>query len=155
MNIRNRYFKWKVLFVVLFVGACGRDLTDDPIPYISFPATTVNLAFPEFLALAQDGGHKTVSSVSGVSVGVRGVIVYRKSSAVYNVFEVNCSYHPNEASANVSVHSSGLFLTCSGCGSNFNLADGMPSGGIAWRPLRRYRTELTGSYLTITSEVIN
>jgi hypothetical protein len=155
MNIQNRYLKWRVFLVVLFVSACGRDLTDDPIPYVSFPSVTLNLSFPEFIALAQDGGHKTISSVSGVSVGVRGVILYRKNSIVYNAFEVNCSYHPNEANANVSVHSSGLFLTCTGCGSNFNLADGTPSGGIAWRPLRRYRTELSGSYLTITSDVAN
>ncbi len=155
MSIQNRHLKWWVFLVVLAVTGCGRDLTDDPIPYISFPSVTVNLGFPEYIALAQDGGKKTITSVSGVSVGVRGIILYRKSSIQYNAFEVNCSYHPNEANANVSVHSSGLFLVCTGCGSNFNLADGMPSGGVAWRPLRRYRTELAASYLTITSEVVN
>jgi hypothetical protein len=153
--MRNKYLKWHVFFVVLAVTGCNRDLTDDPIPYISFPSVTINLSFPDYVKLAQDGGYKTISSVSGVSIGVRGVIVYRKNSTLYNAFEVNCSYHPNDASANVSVHSSGLFLMCSGCGSNFNLTDGSPSGGVAWRPLRRYRTELSGSYLTITSDVVN
>ncbi len=155
MNTPSKRLKWIVCLLVAIVTGCGRDLTDDPIPYISFPSVTVNLGFPDYIALAQDGGHKNISTVSGVSVGVRGVIVYRRSSIQYNAFEVNCSYHPNDASANVSVHSSGLFLVCTGCGSNFNLSDGTPSGGIAWRPLRRYRTELSGNYLTITSDVLN
>jgi nitrite reductase/ring-hydroxylating ferredoxin subunit len=155
MSIRSSRLVFTLIFTGVLVAACNRDLTDDPIPYIIFPSATLNLGFPEYLSLAQDGGHKTISSISGVSIGVRGVIIYRKSSTQYNAFEVNCSYHPNEANANVSVHSSGLFLTCTGCGSNFNLSDGAPSGGIAWRPLRRYRTELSGSYLTITSDVAN
>jgi hypothetical protein len=153
--MRSKHLKWYVFFVVLGITSCSRDLTDDPIPYISFPSVTINLSFPDYVKLAQDGGYKTISNVSGVSIGVRGVIVYRKNSTLYNAFEVNCSYHPNEANANVSVHSSGLFLTCTGCGSNFNLSDGNPSGGVAWRPLRRYRTELAGNYLTITSDVVN
>lgn len=154
MTIRNRNLL-RIALVVGLTAGCGRDLTDDPIPFLSFPNVTINLGFPEYLALSQDRGFKNISVVSGVSIGVRGVIIYRVNSALYNVFEVNCSYHPNDAAANISMHPSGLFLQCSGCGSNFNPADGNPTGGVAWRPLRRYRNDLNGSYLTITSEIAN
>ena len=113
MTIRNRNLL-RIALVVGLAAGCGRDLTDDPIPFLSFPNVTINLGFPEYLALSQDRGFKNISVVSGVSIGVRGVIIYRVNSALYNVFEVNCSYHPNDAAANISMHPSGLFLQCSG-----------------------------------------
>ncbi len=150
---QNRVFRSTItrLLIVfsILMCSCGQDLTDDPIPVVPFPDTIINLSFPEYQKLAFDGGYKTISTI-----GVRGVIVYRNNSATYLAFEVNCSYHPNEASANVSVHSSGLYMTCTGCGSNFSFA-GQPTGGIAWRPLRKYRTVLSGSNLTISNEIVN
>ena len=138
-----------LMVLTILIGACGQDLTDDPIPVVPFPVTTINLSFPEFQKLAFDGGTKLIGSI-----GVRGVILYRNNATTYLAFEVNCSYHPNEASANVSVHSSNLYMTCTGCGSTFSFT-GQPTGGIAWRPLRKYRTELSGSNLTITNEIAN
>ncbi|MEJ0056927.1 MAG: hypothetical protein WDN75_15510 [Bacteroidota bacterium] len=142
-----------LILTFLLISACGRDLTDDPIPIIPFPDATVNLYLPENQPLVVDGGYRTISSVAGSSVGVRGIILYRKDAANYFAYEINCSYHPNEAASNVSVHASRLYMTCSGCGSTFSFTDGTPTGGIAWRPLRRYRTELSGGYLTITNEI--
>ena len=84
--------------------------------------------------------------------GVRGIIVYRTNSTSYNAFERNCSYHPNDACATVNVHNSGLYMTDPCCASTFDFLDGNPSGGIAWRPLRRYRTQLNGLTLSITDE---
>ncbi|HBK89365.1 MAG TPA: hypothetical protein PKM91_15635 [Cyclobacteriaceae bacterium] len=140
----------KRIFIIalLFVG-CNRDLSDDPIPYNNFPPLVLSLGFPENIKLAVDGGYRVIGAI-----GVRGVIVYRTNSTTYQAFEVNCSYHPNEAASNVSVHTSGLYMVCTGCNSTFNFT-GQPTGGIAWRPLRRYRTELVGSNLTITSDVLN
>jgi len=141
--------KLATILVTVILVACGRDLTDDPIPFVPFPPLQINLSLPEYQKLAVDGGYKTIGSI-----GVRGVIIYRNNSTAYTAFEVNCSYHPNEASANVSVHSSGLYMTCTGCGSSFSFT-GQPTGGIAWRALRRYRTELTGANLLITNEILN
>lgn len=70
-------------------------------------------------------------------------------------YERNCSFRPNEACATVDAHSSGLFMIDSCCNSNFSFTDGSPTGGPAWRPLNRYRTQLSGITLTITDEVIN
>ncbi len=138
-----------MLVSFVFLCACGQDLSDDPIPVVPFPETTINLSFPEYQKLSFDNGSILIGTI-----GVRGVIVYRNNSSSYVALEVNCSYHPNEASANVSVHASALYLSCSGCNSTFSFA-GLPTGGIAWRPLRKYRTELSGSNLTITNEIVN
>lgn len=136
-------------FALMLLIGCKPDLSDDPIPYIGFNDVVINLSFPEFVSLRNDGGYKELSSG-----GVRGIILYRVSVTSYNAFERNCSFHPNDACATVNVHSSGLYLTDPCCGSTFNLSDGNPSGGVAWRPLRRYRTQLNGSTLTITDEAI-
>ncbi len=140
--------KTKCLIYFLLLVGCQPDLSDDPIPYIPFTEIIINLSFPEYASLRTDGGYKEISG------GVRGIILYRINSTSYNAFERNCSFHPNDACATVNTHSSGLYLTDPCCGSTFNFSDGNPSGGVAWRPLRRYRTQLTGTTLSITDEII-
>jgi hypothetical protein len=117
---------------------------------VTFVDQVCNLGFPEFSSLRNDGGHKEFNKI-----GVRGVIVYRVNATTYRAYERNCSFHPNEAGSTVNVHVSNLYLEDPSCGSTFNFADGQPSGGPAWRPLRQYRTDLNGNVLTITAEVIN
>jgi hypothetical protein len=134
---------------LLTFNSCKPDLYDDPIPEGFFPDIMINLSFPEYAGLNSDG------SAINIDGGVRGIILYRKSSFVYIAYERNCSFHPNEACATVEVHSSNLFLIDTCCGSSFDLDEGSPTGGPAWRPLRKYRTFLSGSELTITSESLN
>jgi hypothetical protein len=136
------------LLPFFFFAGCGQNLSDDPIPVVPFAPFTVNLFLPEYQSLQLDGGTKVIGSI-----GVRGVILYRASSTSYIAYEINCSYHPNESNANVGVHASKLYMVCSGCGSNFSFTDGTSSGGVAWRPLRRYRVELNNPILIITDEV--
>lgn len=135
---------------LLLISGCGRELTDDFIPITSFPDIILQLNLPENNSLQVDGGHRQLSTG-----GIRGIIVYRINSSTYVAYERNCSFRPNEACATVDIHSSGLFMIDSCCGSNFSLTDGSPTGGPAWRPLNRYRTQLSGINLTITDEVIN
>jgi hypothetical protein len=136
--------------VLCLLFSCEPQLTDEPIPLVTFVDQVCNLGFPEFSSLRVDGGYKEFNKI-----GVRGVIVYRVSPTTFRAYERNCSYHPNEAGATVNIHSSGLFLEDSSCGSSFNFSDGQPSGGPAWRPLRQYHTDITGNVLTITADVIN
>ncbi len=135
---------------LLFLLACSADPVDDPIPIVAFPEIILNLSLPENLSLQQDKGYKLISNA-----GVRGIIIYRSSSNIYIAYERNCSFQPNNACATIDVHSSGLFLNDTCCGSSFNFSDGNPTGGPAWRPLRRYRTQLSGTTLTISDEIIN
>ncbi|MBX2899718.1 MAG: hypothetical protein KF775_08705 [Cyclobacteriaceae bacterium] len=128
---------------------CGREVTDDFIPIVSFAPIELNLSLPANNNLQLDGGSRALSG------GVRGIIVYRINASTYAAYERNCSYRPNEACATVDVHSSGFFMTDACCGSNFSFTDGTPTGGPAWRSLNRYRTQVSGLTLTITDEVIN
>ncbi|MCU0398850.1 MAG: hypothetical protein MUC73_12200 [Cyclobacteriaceae bacterium] len=120
---------------------------DDPIPPAVFADIVINLTYPEFNDLNSQGYHY----MSG-DVGVRGLIIHKKSPTEYLVFERNCSYQPNSACATVEVHSSTLFMQDVCCGSIFNW-DGNPTGGPAWRPLRQYVSYLNGTELTITDEI--
>ncbi|MEQ8424268.1 MAG: hypothetical protein RIA63_06125 [Cyclobacteriaceae bacterium] len=139
------------LFAFMLIS-CEPDLVDDPIPIVPFDDIVINLSFPDFINLNKDGGFKDIGNLGG---GVRGIILYRNSASAYFAFEKNCSFTPNEACATVEAHSSGLFMIDPCCGSSFNFSDGMPTGGPAWRPLLRYRTQLDGTVLTITDEVVD
>lgn len=142
----------KVLLLSFFLFSCDPNLVDDPIPLVNFDEIVINLSFPAFIGLNREGGYKDISDLGG---GVRGIILYRISSTAFVAYEKNCSYTPNEACATVEAHSSGLFMIDPCCTSTFNFSDGLPTGGPAWRPLRQYRTQLTGNVLTITDEIIN
>jgi nitrite reductase/ring-hydroxylating ferredoxin subunit len=142
--------KSKFFLLLTILVACTPDMLDDPIPRVPFVDVVINLNLPEYLALQTDGGHKELSTG-----GVRGLIIYRANSSNYIAYERNCSYRPNDACATVNVHSSGLFMVDPCCSSNFSFTDGSPTGGPAWRTLQRYRTQLSGTTLTISDEIIN
>ena len=143
----------RVLFlaiVIIIATSCEPQLTDDPLPIIAFQDQVINLSLPEYQKLRIDGGFVTMNKI-----GIRGVIVVRVNATTFRAYERNCSYHPNEAGSTVDVHSSNLYLEDFSCGSTFNLTEGQPTGGPAWRPLRQYHTDVIGGTLTITSDVIN
>lgn len=153
MITRNKLEKFLLLIacmLLLHTSSCNSDLTDDPIPYLSFGSIYINLNLPEYSRLKTDGGFHYYDDA-----GVKGLIIYRKSASNYIVYERNCSYRPNEACATVNVHVSTLFMEDPCCGSAFDFATGNPTSGVAWRPLRQYFAAVTGSDLTITDEVIN
>jgi nitrite reductase/ring-hydroxylating ferredoxin subunit len=119
--------------------------------YASFPEIVINLSLPDYSNLKFDGGFKEINDM-----GTRGILIYRLNATTYIAWDRNCSYHPYEADCStVEPDLSRLFLKDPCCHSTFNVTDGMPTGGPASRPLIRYRTELTGSVLTITDEIIN
>lgn len=142
----------KLVVVLSIFFSCEPQLVDDPIPFATFDDIIINLSFPDYIALNNDGGFKAINDQNA---GVRGIIVYRQSASSYYAYERNCSFHPNEACATVEVHSSGLFMTDPCCTSTFGFSGGMPTGGPAWRPLRQYRTQLNSNVLTITDEVLD
>ena len=146
---RRAYRLLLAAYSLLFIFSCNQDLSDDAIPEGFFPDIVISLNLPQYTPLKSDGGTVNIDG------GVRGIIAYRKSSNAYLAYERNCSFHPNDACATVEVHSSNLFLIDTCCGSSFGFDDGNPNGGPAWRPLRRYKTYLNGSELTISSESAN
>jgi hypothetical protein len=135
----------KFFFLLLFIG-CAPDLSDDSIPFRSFPDIVINVSLPAYNKLNTTGSQY-------IDGGIRGIILRKASPNVYYAFERNCSYHPNEACSTVEIHISGLFMTDPCCSSSFDF-EGNPTGGVAWRPLGKYQTSLDGSMLTITDRVL-
>lgn len=145
-----RSLKILTAVTLMHLASCTPEMTDDPIPIKVFNDLTINLNLPEYAPLRTDGGYKVFNNI-----GVRGVIVYRRDAFNILAYERNCSFHPNEAGATIDIHISGLYLFDPSCGSSFNFSDGSASGGPAWRPLRQYRTEVSGSILVITDDILN
>ncbi len=145
----EHYHTPKLLTILLtaLLVCCTPDLFDDPIPIVFFQPIEINLSLPQYIDL------NTVGYVY-INAGVRGIILHKKNASTYLAFERNCSYQPNQACATVEVHTSNLFLQDVCCSSTFNW-DGIPTAGIAWRPLRQYQTLLNGNLLTITDDILN
>ena len=137
--------KGAAIFLLIIVS-CSQDLVDDPIPFQPFSDIVINLSLPEYVNLSTDGGYVYMNSG-----GVRGIILYRKTSSTYLAFERNCSFQPTDACATVDADI--LFMKDACCGSTFNY-NGDPTGGLAWRPLQQYKTSLSGNTLTITDTVL-
>lgn len=145
--VRSLFFRW-ILSGIFISGSCQPELADDPIPFIPFTPILINLNLPEYMPLKTTG-------FMYINGGVRGILLHRASVSSYIAYERNCSYQPNEACATVEMHSSNLYIFDPCCNSNFVLATGDPSGGPAWRPLRKYETILSGNELTITDEIVH
>jgi nitrite reductase/ring-hydroxylating ferredoxin subunit len=139
----------QLLLVVMFSVSCEPDLSDDPIPYVPFATLTINTNLPEFQTL-HTRGYAEINDI-----GVRGVILYKQDASTYRAYERNCSYHPADACATVSVHVSNIYMIDNCCNSTFDFATGNPTGGPAWRPLRQYATSASGSQVTISSDIVN
>ena len=137
-----------LLACILILG-CQPDLTDDEIPYQPFDVININLNLPAYNALRTDGGSMAINEG-----GVRGIIIYRQNISNYVAYERNCSFEPNSACATVDIDVSTLFMICSCCSSTFDFSTGIPLGGIAWRPLRKYETSVNGSFLIITDQIV-
>lgn len=137
-----------VLSVLINSSSCSPDLSDASIPPAAFSEIQINLNLPEYNSLRTIGGYKYIDG------GVRGIILYHKSTSEYIAYERNCSYQPNTACATVDVHVSTLYMTDPCCNSTFDFSSGAPTGGVAWRPLRKYETLLTGTQLTITEAIV-
>jgi hypothetical protein len=135
---------------LVMLMSCEPQLVDDPIPLVTFNDYVINLSLPAYSKLRIDGGILPVDNI-----GVRGVYVYRVNANTFIAYERNCSYHPNDAGSTINIHVSNLYFQDPSCKSTFNFEEGNPTGGPAWRPLRRYHTDVVGGTLTITSDVIN
>lgn len=137
------------MLALILVSGCEPDRSDDAIPWQPFDVISINLNLPEYINLKMEGNYMYLNDG-----GVRGIILYHSGNSNYMAYERNCSFQPNSACATVEVHVSTLYMFCPCCNSNFDLATGFPTGGIAWRPLRKYATSLNGSTLTITDEIV-
>jgi nitrite reductase/ring-hydroxylating ferredoxin subunit len=137
------------LVLILLLPVSVKAQMDPPMPFTSFTPITVNLDFPQYRVLRNDGGMVEIEG------GLRGLILYRENEETFIAYERNCPHNPEESCARVDIDMSRIFLIDRCCGSTFSASDGYPMKGPATRPLRRYKTQFSGTTVTITDEMVD
>ena len=112
------------------------------------PLTTVDIYIyansPSFVNLSAVGGYVYVTG------GVRGILLYRKSSTEIMAYDRNCTYQSSQPCATVSVDATRIIATDSSCcHSKFSIYDGSVTQGPAAAPLKAYQTTFDGNQLHI------
>ncbi len=115
---------------------------------VSFAEITVNLNYPQYQKLKNDEGYVYIEG------GMKGIIIYHEGENSYIAYERACPHHPT-SNCEVQVDGSSLFFIDHCCNSTFSLFNGSPTGGPAQRSLFQYHTELSGTTLKISDEIIN
>jgi nitrite reductase/ring-hydroxylating ferredoxin subunit len=98
---------------------------------------------PSFINLNATGGWVYITG------GVRGILVYRKSSSDFMAYDRNCTYQSSDACATVIVDPSNIIATDTCCHSKFSIFDGSVTQGPAGIPLKAYSTSFDGNVLHI------
>ncbi len=80
--------------------------------------------------------------------GVNGIIIFRLQDREFNAFERTCPFQPSDNCA-VEPDDSELFAKCPCCESEFELINGDIRKGPSKRPLKRYQTSVSNSWLHI------
>ena len=140
--------KLAILFLVAGMS-CDPVPPFNDIPIIPFDDIHINTNLPQYTSLRVDGG------VHAVDGGIRGIYVYRESAGIFHAFERNCSYLANEACATVDLDPSNLYMIDPCCNSTFTFPNGLPNGGPAFYPLRKYVIITDGDVITITDDIAN
>lgn len=128
----------------LALAACNstNDSAEPQIPLAAFN-TSLNLIDQQNSSLRFDNGAVYHTG------GVRGLIVVRQNAGTYLAFDRNCPYQPLDTCARLRIEPQ-VYLYDPCCKSQFTL-QGQLLSGPATRPLRQYRTSLSGNILTITN----
>ena len=143
LNLNNyiNIFLLSLLFWLLLpVNSCNKN-SDDYIPNVAVDIY-MNISSTQYTRLATVGGWEYITG------GVKGLIVYRKSTTEFVALERNCTYKPSQG-CRVQVESSGLTVIDSCCMSRFIIIDGSVVNKPATVPLKQYRTAFDGTYLHI------
>ena len=129
------------LSILIVVGSCKKD------SHNTVPNTAVDIYMytnnPSFINLTAIGGWVYITG------GVRGILVYRKSSSDFMAYDRNCTYQSSNSCATVWVDASNIMATDTCCNSKFSIFDGAVTQGPAGLPLKTYATTFDGSVLHI------
>lgn len=143
MNFDKPKITKNLIFVILTVMlCCCKNDNIDLIPYVPVQQTVNSGEIATFginTAIKKPGGNK-------------GLIIYRKSSDEFVVFDRICTYFPNDTSA-VVLEESQQIAICPKCESRFILIDdgSKTNDGPAQLPLRKYRCFYENGRLTIVN----
>ncbi len=98
---------------------------------------------PSFINLNAIGGWVYITG------GVRGILVYRKSTSEFMAYDRNCTYQSSDACATVIVDATNIIATDTCCHSKFSMYDGSVLQAPAGLPLKAYSTTFDGNVLHI------
>jgi nitrite reductase/ring-hydroxylating ferredoxin subunit len=135
--------KLRKIFIIslLFITFIGCDNNDDWIPSVRVDIY-INL-----IQLA-DVGHLQAKNWDG---GVNGIIIVRLGDNQFNAFDRTCSFEPVKNCA-IEFDAELLAASCPCCESLFELFEsGAVQRGPARRPLKKYRTFVSGERLHISN----
>lgn len=127
--------------LIISIAGCKKD-TDNGIPItpVDIYLYTNN---PSFVNLHGVGGWVYITG------GVRGILLYRKSSSEFMAYDRNCTYQPSDACATVIVDASNILAVDTCCNSKFSLYDGSVIQAPAGLSLKIYNTTFDGNVLHI------
>lgn len=133
--IRSTFF----ILILLAVGvSCKKNSPQDNAPYVPVDVN-INLTLPQYQMLIAPGGWAYAQG------GIKGIIVYRRSSTEFVAFDRNCTYNETNSCGSASVDSSNVLINCSCDGSVYNIYDGSVTQGPATLPLRTYNADYDGN----------
>ncbi len=133
-------FPFFLIFFLLLTPQCKKDKKDQiPYVYVNF---YMNIS-TQYIGLNNIGGYEYITG------GVRGIIVYRRSTEEFMAYERDCPYQPSNSCALVQVDNSAVMAVDSCCGSKFLLLDGSIVKGPATIMLKQYHTSFDGTTLHI------
>ena len=139
------FFKITIVIIPLLVlfGFWGcRKNTNNTVPAVAVDIY-IYTSNPSFINLNAVGGWVYVTG------GVRGIIVYKKSTSEFMAYERNCTYQSSNTCATVIVDNTNIIATDTCCHSKFSIYDGSVLQGPAGLPLKQYNTTYDGTAIHI------
>ncbi len=126
-----------LLSSVLSLNQCKKDTSTIPNTYVDL---YVYLSQPIYANLNSVGNWSYLTNV-----GVKGIILYRKSTSDFVAYERSCPYDPNATNAKIEVDASNVIGVDHNCGSKFNLVDNSILSGPAARQMKTYVADYDGA----------
>ncbi len=131
-----------LLFLIWTFNSCKKDSTNN-----SVPNTAVDIYLyannPSFINISTVGGWVYITG------GVRGILLYRKSTNEIMAYDRNCTYQSSQTCATVVVDNTNIIAKDTCCGSRFSIYDGSVLQNPAVMPLKAYNTTFDGNTLHI------
>lgn len=144
MNYKSARYIFFLLTILISATNCNRE-KQVPIPYVMVNYT-VYLSNPSNAHLRVPGNYLILPDEGNL-----GIILYRKTLGNPDDFialDLTCSNEPLEQ-CKLAVDSTGFYLVCPCCRSEFSIWDGLVAKGPAKWPLREYATSIVGNTVRI------
>lgn len=129
-----------VILIVFATTGCKKENNRANYPPVN---QYLNITLVQYNSLAVPGGWTYANG------GLKGIIVYRKSSTEFIAFDRNCTYNEANSCGKAEVESDNVTISCACDGSTYNIFDGSVTTGPASFALKVYNTSFNSSNNTL------